>query len=62
MRLIQKLSPASENVEDSSSRLQAAIRGDFELFVPLIGTVEVTPRTRKAWLKRLWQAIHDEMP
>ena len=63
VRLIEKLSPAFENVDDSSGRLQAAIRDVFEQFVPLIGTVEVAPKTRTAWLERLWQAmVDDEMP
>jgi hypothetical protein len=63
VRLIEKLSPAFENVDDSSGRLQAAIRDVFEQFVPLIGTVEVAAKTRKAWLERLWQAMaDDEMP
>lgn len=63
VRLIEKLSPAFENVDDSSGRLQAVIRDVFEQFVPLIGTVEVTAKTRKAWLERLWQAMaDDEMP
>ena len=63
VRLIEKLSPAFENVDDSSGRLQAVIRDVFEQFVPLIGTVEVAPKTREAWLERLWQAmVDDEMP
>lgn len=63
MRLIEKLSPAFDNVDDSSGRLQAAIRDFFEQFVPLIGTVEVAPKTRTTRLERLWQAmVDDEMP
>ena len=47
VRLIEKLSPAFENVDDSSGRLQAVVRDVFEQFVPLIGIVEVAAKTRQ---------------
>ena len=63
VRLFEKLSPAFENVDDSSGRLQAVIRDVIEQFVPLVGSVEVAPKTRQAWLDRLWQAMtDDQMP
>lgn len=63
VRLLEKISPAFENVDDSSGRLQAELRGVFEDFARLIGSAEVPRRTRDRWLERLWQAIlDDEMP
>lgn len=60
VRLFEKLSPAFENVDDSSGRLQSVIHGVFEEFVPVIGTVEVAAKTRHVWLERLWQAMSDD--
>ncbi len=57
VRLIEKLSPAFENVDDSIGRLQAVIREVFEQFVPVIGTAEVVAKTRRAWLGQLWHAM-----
>ena len=63
VRLFEKLSPAFENVDDSSGRLQTVIRDVIEQFVPLVGSVEVAAKTRQAWLDRLWQAMtDDQMP
>jgi hypothetical protein len=60
VRLIEKLSPAFENVDDSSGRLQAVIRDVFEQFVPLISTVDVAAKNRQAWVERLWQTMADD--
>lgn len=63
VRLIEKLSPAFENVDDSSGRLQGLIRQTFDICVPLIGTADVPATVRQRWLERLWQAVlADEMP
>jgi len=60
VRLIEKLSPAFENVDDSCGRLQSVISDFFDQVVLLIDAVEVGAKTRQAWLERLWQAMADD--
>jgi len=63
VRLVEKLSPAFESVDDSSGRLQGVIRQAFDVLIPLIGSANVPAKARQRWLERLWQAVlDDEMP
>jgi hypothetical protein len=61
--LLEKLSPALEQVDSSSGALGLAVGKAIETLVPLIVTAEVEPKLRQRWLERLWQALQDdEMP
>jgi len=71
-RLVKKLSPAFESVDDSCGRLQGVIRQACGVLVhliacdvlaPLIGSAGVPSKARQRWVERLWQSVlGDEMP
>ena len=61
--LLEKLSPALEQVDSSSGALGSAVNKAIETLVPLIAKAEIEPKQRHRWLERLWQALQDdEMP
>jgi hypothetical protein len=61
--LLEKLSPALEQVDSSSGALGSAVNKAIETLVPIIAKADVEPRVRQRWLERLWQALlDDEMP
>lgn len=61
--LLEKLSPALEQVDSSSGALGSAVNKAIETLVPLIAKADVEPKQRHRWLERLWQALQDdEMP
>lgn len=61
--LLEKLSPALEQVGSSSGALGSAVNKAIETLVPLIVKADVEPKQRQRWLDRLWQALQDdEMP
>ena len=61
--LLQKLSPALEQVDSSSGALGTAVNKAMETLVPLIAKADVNVSLRQRWLERLWQALQeDEMP
>ena len=61
--LLEKLSPALEQVDSSSGALGAAVNKAIETLVPIIVKADVEPKLRQRWLERLWQALQDdEMP
>lgn len=61
--LLQKLSPALEQVDSSSGALGGAISRTIETLVPLIANADVDEAQRRRWLDSLWQAMRDdEMP
>lgn len=61
--LLEKLSPALEQVDSSSGALGSTVNKAIETLVPIIVKVDVEPKQRQRWLERLWQALQDdEMP
>lgn len=61
--LLEKLSPALEQVDSSSGALGSAVNKAIDTLVPLIVKADVEPTLRQRWLERLWQALQDdEMP
>ena len=61
--LLEKLSPALEQVDSSSGALGSAVNKAIDTLVPIIVKADVEPKLRQRWLERLWQALQDdEMP
>jgi hypothetical protein len=61
--LLEKLSPALEQVDSSSGALGSVVNKAIETLVPLIAKADVDASLRQRWLERLWQALQDdEMP
>lgn len=61
--LLEKLSPALEQVDSSSGALGSAVNKAIDTLVPIIAQAEVEPRLRQRWLERLWEAVQeDQMP
>jgi len=61
--LIERLSPALENVDSSSGAIGAAVNHAIAALVPIIASAPVDAPTRAAWLDRLWNAHEsDQIP
>lgn len=61
--LLEKLSPALEQVDTSSGALGSAVNKAIDTLVPIIIKADVDQKIRQRWLERLWQALQDdEMP
>lgn len=60
MALLEKLSPALEQVDSSSGALGSAVNKAIDTLVPIIITADVEPKLRQRWLERLWQALQDD--
>ena len=61
--LLEKLSPALEQVDSSSGALGSAVNKAIDTLVPIIVKADVEQAMRRRWLERLWQALQDdEMP
>ncbi len=61
--LLEKLSPALEQVDSSSGALGTAVNRAIDTLVPIIAKADVDSRIRQRWLERLWEAIqNDGMP
>jgi len=58
--LLEKLSPALEQVDSSSGSIGTAVNNAIVALVPIIATAPVDEHTRMAWLKRLFQAHADD--
>lgn len=58
--LLEKLSPALEQVDSSSGALGSAVNKAIETLVPIIAKADVEARVRQRWLERLWQALQDD--
>lgn len=58
--LLEKLSPALEQVDSSSGALGTAVNRAIDTLVPIIIKAVVEPRIRQRWLQRLWQALQDD--
>ena len=63
VQLLEKLSPALEQVDSSSGALGSAVNKAIDALVPIIAKADVEPKLRLRWLGRLWQALQeDEIP
>lgn len=63
MLLIERISPALENVDSSSGALGTAVNHAIDELAMIISTVEVDTESRERWLERLWSAHEaDRMP
>jgi len=58
--LIEKLSPALEQVDSSSGSIGTAVNHAIETLVPIIGRAPAPEETRHNWLDRLWTAMQDD--
>src|SRR5216684_8467462 len=55
--LLERISPALENVDSSSGAIGTAVNKALDALVLLITEVVAQRRTRDGWLDRLWAAI-----
>jgi len=61
--LIEKLSPALEQVDSSSGAVGTAVNNAIAALAPIIAEAPVPEQVRGKWLDRLWKAVEDdEMP
>jgi hypothetical protein len=61
--LLERLSPALENVDSSSGAIGTAVHNAIRELVPLIAGAPADEATRAAWLDRLWAAHEaDQIP
>lgn len=60
--LLEKLSPAVNQIDSSSGALGNATNGVVEKMVPLICAAPVPRRLRESWLERLFDAIQEDDP
>ena len=58
--LLEKLSPALEQVDSSSGALGSAVNRAIDTLVLIIAEADVEPPVRQRWLERLWQALQDD--
>jgi hypothetical protein len=60
---LEKISPAIELVDSSSTSLGRAVHSAIQTLLPIIIKAKVEQRVRDRWLERLWEAIQvDQMP
>jgi len=61
--LLERISPALENVDSSSGAIGTAVNHAIARLVPIIADAPADVRTRERWLERLWEAYQaDEIP
>ena len=60
--LLEKLSPALEQVDSSSGSLGSAVNRAIHVLVPIIAAPDVAESVREVWLERLFEALQDRMP
>ncbi|REG58587.1 hypothetical protein B0G80_1246 [Paraburkholderia sp. BL6669N2] len=61
--LLEKLSPALEQVDSSSGAMGTAVNRTIDALAPLIAAAKVDSTIRQAWLERLFEALQeDQMP
>jgi hypothetical protein len=60
--LLEKLSPAVNQIDSSSGALGSATNGVVGKLVPLIAAAPVPRRVREKWLERLFEAIQEDDP
>lgn len=54
--LIERLSPALENIDSSSGAIGTAVNNALATLVPLVAGAPADAETRTAWLERLFEA------
>ena len=61
--LLERISPALENVDSSSGAIGTVVNNAIAQLVPIIIDAPADATTRERWLERLWEAYQaDEMP
>jgi len=58
--LLEKLSPALEQVDSSSGAIGTAVNNAIDDLVPVIVDAPADDQVRGKWLERLWQAIEED--
>ncbi|MDO9519303.1 MAG: hypothetical protein Q7L19_03695 [Pseudohongiella sp.] len=58
--LLEKISPALEQVDSSSGAIGSAVNKAIDTLVTVIAKADVESDVRQGWLKRLWQALQDD--
>jgi len=58
--LLEKLSPALEQVDSSSGAIGTAVNNAIEALVPIIAEAPADEATRSGWLERLWKAVEED--
>lgn len=58
--LLEKISPALEQVDSSSGALGTAVNRAIDALVPIIAKPDVDRAIRQRWLERLWEAVQDD--
>jgi hypothetical protein len=58
--LLEKLSPALEQVDSSSGALGSTVNKAIATLVQVIAKADADPAQRQGWLQRLWQALQDD--
>ena len=58
--LLEKLSPALEQVDGSSGAMGSTVNRAIESLVPVIVKPEVSADLRQRWMERLWKALQDD--
>ncbi|MCB1984418.1 MAG: hypothetical protein H6936_08425 [Burkholderiales bacterium] len=60
VKLLEKLSPALEQVDSSSGALGTAVNNAIDTLVPIIVKADIDIEVRQRWLDRLWAAFQDD--
>ena len=58
--LLEKLSPALEQVDSSSGAIGVAVNRAIDVLVPIITKADVVLQVRQRWLERLWAAVEED--
>ena len=58
--LLEKLSPALEQVDSSSGAIGSAVNRAIDTLVPIIAAAPVDDGVRQRWLQRLWAAVEND--
>ncbi|OQX14051.1 MAG: hypothetical protein BWK76_15340 [Desulfobulbaceae bacterium A2] len=58
--LLEKLSPALEQVDSSSGAIGSAVNNAIKTLVPIIAQAPADEATRSGWLDRLWTAVEED--
>ena len=58
--LLEKLSPALEQVDSSSGTIGSAVNRSIDILVPIITAAPVDVGARQRWLRRLWAAVEND--
>ena len=58
--LLEKISPALEQVDSSSGAIGSAVNNAIAALVPILERAPVDDTTREKWLDRLWEAYQED--